>query len=40
MLTPQAWPLSSELAGVGAAMIVSGHVPASMPAHTGVSQSG
>jgi hypothetical protein len=39
MMTQRAWPLSSDPAGVGTAMIASGAVPAPLPAHIGVSQT-
>ena len=38
-LNERAWPLSSDPAGVGTAMIASGAVPAPLPAHLGVSQT-
>ena len=39
MMTQRAWPLSSDPAGAGTAMIASGTVPAPLPAHIGVSQT-
>jgi hypothetical protein len=38
MMAQQAWPLGSDLAGVGTAMITCRAVPAPVPAHIGVSQ--
>jgi hypothetical protein len=38
MMTQPAWPLGSDPADAGTAMIASGAVPASLPAHIGVSQ--
>jgi hypothetical protein len=38
MMAQRAWPLGSDPAGAGTAMITSGIVPALLPAHIGVSQ--
>jgi hypothetical protein len=38
MMAQRAWPLDSDLAGAGTAMITAGAVPAQLQAYTGVSQ--
>ena len=38
MMAQRAWPLGSDLAGVGTAMITTRAVPGPLPAHIGMSQ--
>jgi hypothetical protein len=38
MMAQRAWPLGSDLAGVGTVMITTRTVPAPLPAHIGMSQ--